>query len=186
MGSDNVIMGDALIDSFEPVSKELDAAVEAMQLRLQVSFDETVFDEFAKLGADLLHLRKILAPTRNVLDELATRKSRFVPEGTQPYLGGMVPRVERILQDVMVDREILSESLNLHMAIGDHKLNKVMQKLTVVSSVFLPLTFICGVYGMNFEVLPEKDWQYGYLYFWILCGVITTFVLYLMKRIKLL
>ena len=61
-----------------------------------------------------------------------------------------------------------------------------MQKLTVVSSVFLPLTFICGVYGMNFEVLPEKDWTYGYLYFWILCGIVVAFVLYLMRRIKLL
>jgi magnesium transporter len=179
-------MWDALIDGFEDIEHSFETAVEKMQRRILTTLDDQVFAEFGQLGSDLLHFRKILAPTRNVLDELATRKSRFVSEGTQPFLGGMVPRVERILQDVTVNREILSESLNLHMAINDHKLNKVMQKLTVVSSVFLPLTFLCGVYGMNFEHQPEFKWETGYIFFWVVAFSVATLVLYLMRRVKLL
>lgn len=121
-----------------------------------------------------------------MLDELATQKSRFVNEGTQPFIGAMVPKVERILQDVMVDREIMSDSLNVYMSITSHKTNKTMNKLTVVSLIFLPLTFVCGVYGMNFEALPEFKWQYGYVYFWSLVVMIAGTVLYLMRRAKLL
>lgn len=179
-------MWDALLDCFEDVANKLDAEVDAMQHRILTSFDDTIFEEFARLGNDLLHLRKVLAPTRNVLDELATRKSTFVPEGTQPFLGGMVPRVERILQDVMVSREILSNALGLHVAIGDHKLNKVMQKLTVVSAIFLPLTFLCGVYGMNFEFQPEFKWEHGYYFFWGTALGIVVLVLWLMRKAKVL
>lgn len=177
---------DALLEGFEEVNAKLDHEVELMQHRILTRFDDTVFEEFARLGNDLLHLRKILAPTRNVLDELANRKSPFVPEGTQPYLGGMIPRVERILQDVTVSREILQNALGLHVAIGDHKLNRSMQKLTVLSAVFLPLTFLCGVYGMNFEHQPEFKWELGYAFFWTVATSIVVFVLWAMWRLKLM
>ena len=67
----------------------------------------------------------------------------------------MVGSVDHLLQDMLVDRDILSESLNLYMSMVSHRTNEVMKKLTVVSVVFLPLTFLVGVYGMNFEIFPE-------------------------------
>ena len=67
---------------------------------------------------------------------------------------------------MLVDRDILSEALNLHMSMVSHRTNEVMKKLTVVSVVFLPLTFLVGVYGMNFEIFPELKWRFGYVYFW--------------------
>jgi magnesium transporter len=72
------------------------------------------------------------------------------------------------------------------MSLVAHKTNRTMSRLTVVSIIFLPLTFLCGVYGMNFEVLPEKDWDYGYLYFWMLVAAITGGLLWLMRRNKVL
>jgi magnesium transporter len=179
-------MWDAMIDGYEETGGRLDALVETMQKRIFTSFDDQVFADFALLGSDLLHFRKYLAPARNVLDELGTRKSRFVPEGTQPFLLGMVSRIERILQDVMVNREILSEALNLHVAIGDHKLNRIMEKLTIVTVIFLPLTFVCGVYGMNFEFQPEFKWELGYVWFWGLVASIVATAFVLMKWARLL
>lgn len=178
---------DALIDSYEEVEASLEARVEEMQDRVLKSFDDSVFPEFAALGNDLLHLRKLLGPTRNVLDELATRKSRFVSEATQPFLAGMISRVERILQDVTVYREVLSNALSLHVAMGDNKMNKIMQKLTTVSLFFMPLTFITGVYGMNFNYQPEFGWKYGYfLWFWGLVSVILGIVFIITRRMKYL
>ncbi|HEX5058511.1 MAG TPA: CorA family divalent cation transporter, partial [Kofleriaceae bacterium] len=146
----------------------------------------SIFAEASELGSDLLHLRKVVLPARSVLTDLSTRKSPFVSEATQPYLGNMVGTIERVLQDVLVDRDILSNSLNNYMSLVAHKTNQVMSKLTVVSIIFLPLTFLCGVYGMNFDIIPELHLEHGYLMFWGLAVVLVGGLLWLMRRNKLL
>jgi magnesium transporter len=177
---------DHLIDNYLAVHKKFEERVEEVQASLIGEVDDKVFAEASELGSDLLHLRKVVLPARTVLTDLSTRKSPFVSEATQPYLGNMVGTIERVLQDVLVDRDILAGSLNNYMSLVAHKTNKVMSRLTVVSIIFLPLTFLCGVYGMNFNVIPEKEWEYGYLYFWIAVGLIVLVLLGLMKRNKLL
>jgi len=177
---------DTLIDNYLSVHKAFEERVEQVQARLIGDVDEKVFGDASELGSDLLHLRKIVLPARAVLTDLSTRKSPFVSEATQPFLANMVGTIERVLQDVLVDRDILSGALNNYMSMVAHKTNKVMSRLTVVSIIFLPLTFLCGVYGMNFNILPEKEWEYGYLYFWGLTAVIVVGLLFLMRRYKLL
>ena len=177
---------DCLIDNYLNVHKKFEERVEHVQQRLIGDVDESVFGEASELTTDLLHLRKVVLPARAVLTDLSTRKSPFVSEATQPFLGNMVGTVERVLQDVLVDRDILSGTLNNYMSMVAHQTNRVMNRLTVVSVIFLPLTFICGVYGMNFEVLPETRWEYGYLVFWIGVAVIAGALLWFMRRKRLL
>ena len=177
---------DHLVDNYLAVHKSFEDRVERVQRAFAGEVDEAVFKEASDLGSDLLQLRKTLLPARAVLTELSTRKSAFVSESTQPFLGNMVGTVERVLQDVLVDRDILSDSLNNYMSMVAHRTNRVMGKLTVVSVIFLPLTFLCGVYGMNFEVLPELKWEWGYYAFW---GAVAAIVLGLgavMRRMRLL
>ena len=145
-----------------------------------------MFAEANELTADLLHLRKVVLPARTVLSDLSSKKSPFVSEATQPFLANMVGTIERVLQDVLVDRDILAGSLNNYMSMVSYKTNQVMNRLTVVSVIFLPLTFLCGVYGMNFAVLPETKWEHGYAYFWGLVGLITIGLLWFMRRNRLL
>ena len=85
----------------------------------------------------------------------------------------------------MVARDILSESLDLHMSLVVHRTNRVITRLTAVSMVFLPLTFLCGIYGMNFEFMPELAWPVGYALFWVVVILVTTFQLVLLRRKKL-
>jgi len=177
---------DHLIDNYLEIHKAFEERVEAVQDALIGSVDESVFADASELGSDLLHLRKVVLPARSVLTELSTRKSPFVSEATQPFLGNMVGTVERVLQDVLVDRDILSGALNNYMSMVAHQTNKVMNKLTVVSVVFLPLTFLCGVYGMNFAVIPETHWRYGYLLFWLVTLGISVGLGWVMRRARLL
>ena len=177
---------DHLIENYLAVHKKFEERVDEVQASLSGDVDDTVFAEASELGADLLHLRKVVLPARAVLTDLSSRKSAYVSEATQPYLANMVGTIERVLQDVLVDRDILSGSLNNYMSLVAHKTNRTMSRLTVVSIIFLPLTFLCGVYGMNFNVLPEKEWEYGYLYFWGLTALIVIGLLWLMRRNKLL
>jgi magnesium transporter len=85
----------------------------------------------------------------------------------------MVGTLERLGNDLCTEREILAEALNLYLSMVSHRTNRIVNRLTMLSAIFLPLTFLCGVYGMNFRVLPELEWEYGYLYFWGLATVIT-------------
>ena len=177
---------DHLLENYLAVHKKFEERVDLVQSRLSGDVDDRVFAEASELGADLLHLRKVVLPARAVLTDLSSRKSPYVSEATQPYLANMVGTIERVLQDVLVDRDILSGSLNNYMSLVAHKTNRTMSRLTVVSIIFMPLTFLCGVYGMNFDVLPEKTWEYGYLAFWVVTVVIVGGLLWLMRRNKLL
>jgi len=177
---------DCLVDNYLSVHKKFEERVDEVQRRLVGEVEESIFAEASELGADLLHLRKVVLPARTVLTDLSTRKSAFVSEATQPYLNNMVGTIERVLQDVLVDRDILNGSLNNYMSLVAHKSNKTMGKLTVVSIIFMPLTFLCGVYGMNFEYLPELNWRGSYFVFWGIVVALTGALLYLMRRNKLL
>jgi magnesium transporter len=121
-----------------------------------------------------------------VLADLAARKTPFIAETTQPFLANMVGTIERVLQDVLVDRDILSGSLNNYLSMVAHRTNQIMNRLTIVSVIFLPLTFLCGVYGMNFRVMPEIDWRYGYPLFWVLALMIVGFGAWWMRRNRFL
>ena len=96
----------------------------------------------------------------------------------------MVGTLERLGTDLAVEREILAETLTLYLGIVSHRTNQLLHRLTLVSVVFLPLTFLCGVYGMNFDFLPEVHWRYGYAYFWgaVLVIVVGTVLLMRAKR----
>jgi len=178
---------DDLIDNYLSVQKLMEERVERLQTELrEEEVDDGVFTQISELGADLLHLRKVLLPARSVLTELSSRKTLFISSATQPFLANMVGAVEHVLQDLLVDRDILSESLNLYMSLVSHRTNEVMKRLTVVSVIFLPLTFLVGVYGMNFSYIPELGWHYGYHLFWIATIGIAVSLLWLLRRLRML
>jgi len=177
---------DNLIDHYAAVQKQFERAVEDLQKQLVADGDDSVFARVSHIGANLLHFRTVLAPARSILHELSSRRTVFISEATQAALANMVGLVDHILQDVMVDRDILAQSLNLHMSMVSHRTNRVMNKLTVISTIFLPLTFLCGVYGMNFVRFPELHWRYGYLYFWALTAAIIGVLVVILRKNRML
>jgi magnesium transporter len=117
-----------------------------------------------------------------LLSELGNRRSAYVNESTQPALITMSETLERLGGDLTTEREVLNETLNLYMGMVSHRTNKVVNRLTIISVIFLPLSFLCGVYGINLKGAPEFEWEHGYLYFWVLCIMITVGLLYFMRR----
>jgi magnesium transporter len=177
---------DHLLENYLGVQKRFEERVEALQHTLIGDVDDRVFGEVSELASDLLHLRKVLLPARSVLSELSTRRSLYVSEATQGFLANMVGTVERVLQDLLVARDILSGSLNLYLSRVSHRTNSVMTKLTVVSVIFMPLSFLCGVYGMNLMDIPEQHWPHAYKAFWAVSVVIVGALVYFLRRNKLL
>ena len=177
---------DHLADHYVEIQKVLESHVETLQRELFGEGDDDVFHHVSEIGADLLRFRSLLMPARAILSELSTRRSIFVSEATQPYLANIVGTIERVLQDVLVDRDSLTQALSLYLSMVGHRTNRAMSKLTVITVIFLPLTFLCGVYGMNFEVLPELRWEYGYFAFWFMVVAIVVTMVYIMRRARLL
>lgn len=178
---------DQLAEHYNAVQLSFEDRVEAVQRELMSEpDDDQVFTRVSTLSADLLNFRKLVLPARTALSDLSTRRSPYLSETTQRLLANVVGSVERVLQDVLVDRDILSEALNSYMSLVSHRTNRVMKRLTVVNIVFLPLTFLCGVYGMNFEYLPELRWQYGYPVFWLAVAAIVLAIAWVSKRARLL
>jgi len=177
---------DALADHYAGIEKHLEKEVEYLQSELVKDADDEVFTRVSDIGENLLHFRGVLMSARKVINDLAGRRSHLVSEATQTSLNIIAGTLERLLQDVLVDREILTQSLSLQMSIASHQTNRAMSKLTVVSAIFLPLTFLCGVYGMNFAVFPEIHWKYGYVFFWSACITIVLILLGLLRRYRLL
>ncbi|HUG68048.1 MAG TPA: magnesium transporter CorA family protein [Pirellulaceae bacterium] len=175
---------DHLIDSYTKVLRQIESQVEDVQEQILQGADERIFAKGAAVTRELLSFRKLILAAREVLHELAARRSPFVSELSQPFLGNMVGALERLSSDLAVEREILAESMNLYIGIVSQRTNELLRRLTLISMIFLPLTFLCGVYGMNFDHLPELHWKWGYLGFWLLVGCIVTGLLITMRRMR--
>ena len=165
---------------------KIDAEVERTRLALRHSADENALDSLGQVSDRLLSLRKQVLPTRRLFEELVARKTSLVSDTTLGFIGGMIDTLERLLADIAADREILDTSLQHSLTVMSHRTNQTMNRLAVVSTIFLPLTFLCGVYGMNFEIMPEVRWVHGYLFFWILSLGITTTLVVVLRRARLL
>ncbi len=173
---------DTLIESYRKSIRMVSQLVESIHGEIFGEVDDRIFNRVSSITRDLLAFRKIMMAAREVLDQMATRHSPFITSGSQPFLTRLADTLGRLCSDLAVEREILAETLNLYMGIVSHRTNKVVNRLTVLSTIFLPLTFLCGVYGMNFEGIPELSWRHGYVWFWALSLTITGTLLVVMRR----
>ena len=155
----------AQVNQFIALQSELEHDVEGVRIAVHHEVNETTLDRLSHMSAKLMVLRKMVLPARRVLEELVSRKTALIIDS---------------------NREILESAVNLSLTFTAHRTNMTMNRMAVVSTIFLPLTFLCGVYGMNFEVLPEIRWTHGYAYFWVLSAIITIALVVLLKRLRLL
>jgi magnesium transporter len=93
---------------------------------------------------------------------LGKRESPLIREATAPYLRDVYDHVIHVIDSVDIYREMISSMLDMYLSSVSNRLNEVMKVLTVIATIFMPLTFIAGVYGMNFRRMPELEWRYGY------------------------
>lgn len=177
-------VADHLIGGYRSALNALSVKVEDIQKSLLGDIGDEILSQVSELTRALLDYRNAVVTAREAIDELATRKSDFVPESTQPFLDRQTVPLDRLANDSATERTVLSESLNLYMGLVSHRTNKVVNRLTILSMVFLPLNFFAAVYGMNFEHMPELGWRYSYLVFWIISTVFITSLLLIIRKKK--
>ncbi len=175
-------LADHLSEEYTQVICEIAEDTEVIEDSLFEKSDEGVFTRVADLMRSTVEFYKVVVFAREVVHDLATTRSPFIHDTTQPYLEKKAVLLDRLSADIAAEREVLSESVNLYLSIVTHTTNKFLSRLTALGTLFLPLSFFAGVYGMNFDNLPELHWQYGYHTFWAIVITFTVSLLAFMKH----
>jgi magnesium transporter len=174
---------DVVVDHYFLVLERIGERVEELDELLEQPRGGAGLDEVHAVRRALLQLRRTVGPARDVAATLARGDSAFVKKSTLPFFRDVMDHATRVSDSVESLRELTTSLADLHMSRLSHRMNEVMKVLTVIATIFIPMTFIAGVYGMNFVQMPELGWRYGYPAVWaVMLGVGGGLVVYMRKR----
>ena len=153
---------DAVVDVYFIVLEHFAASIEALELEVLDGVRSDQAKRIYQIRREIEHFRRQISPLREVVGTLHRTGDELIRAETQPFLGDVYDHLVRVTESVDSFREAAGWALELHLAMGSHRMNEIMRVLTVMSAIFMPLTFVVGIYGMNFEHMPELTWRYGY------------------------
>ena len=176
-------MLEAIIDNYFEVLESITARIENIDERIHNTNNKAIFKEIEIEKRKLIELRKIVQPTRDMTLQILNSESNFLDKSNLRYFANLKSSCLSILEEIDANKQILEGLTNLYYASQGQRMNQIMKVLTIVSAIFIPLTFIVGVYGMNFENIPELKYQNGYfiiMAFMLILGI--SLLMYFIKR----
>lgn len=153
---------DACVDHYFVALESMAERVELLEERLVTDPKKDLLSEIHRLKVDMIFLRRSVWPMREVISRLAAGDSNFVEESTLPYLRDVYDHTVHVVDTMETYRDIVSGMLDIYLSSVSNRLNEIMKVLTIISTIFIPLTFLSGWYGMNFKNMPELSWEWGY------------------------
>lgn len=175
---------DAVVDQYFLVVERIGDRIEEIDERLLVDPRSTDVAEIHRIKRDILHLRRAVWPLREEVGALSMSVSALVGAETKVFLRDLYDHTIQIMDIVETSRDILGGMHDTYLTTISNKMNETMKILTIISTFFIPLTFIVGVYGMNFDYMPELRWHWGYLLLWGIMATIVFFMVWFFKRKK--
>jgi magnesium transporter len=173
---------DAVVDGYFGVVEHLGEQVEALEEELVETPDRETLRRIYALRRQLLILRKAIWPLREVVSELQRGDSPLVAPETLIYLRDLYDHVYQVMDTVETLREMVAGMIDIYLSSISNRLNEVMKVLTMFSTIFIPLTFIVGIYGMNFRYMPELVSRWGYPAVWAVMITMTATMVYYFRR----
>ncbi len=162
---------DIVVDNYMYIISEFGDKIEDLEDKLLVNPDQSVIEQINSYKQELNYLRKSINPAKEMILSLSKMESEFINESTYVHFKELLDNINHATESTDNYREILSDQLNIYHTTVSTRLNDIMKFLTVFSVIFIPLTFIAGIYGTNFDVIPELHYKYSYFIMW---GVIIT------------
>ena len=157
---------DAIVDNYFLILENVGEKIEDTEQRLATNPNPETLMFIHELKKEMIFLRKSIWPLREVISGLERCESPLIHESTGTYLRDVYDHTIQIIDTVESFRDMISGMLDIYLSSISNKMNAVMKVLTIFASIFIPLTFFAGVYGMNFNYLPELEWRWGYFGFW--------------------
>jgi magnesium transporter len=164
MGADYLayLLIDAVVDKYFAVLDGLGSGIEDFEDRALDERDENLLRDIQKIKQNLLQVRKVIGPLRESISVLIHLDSPWLSDGLEPFLTDVYDHLIQAAETVEMYRELIAGVMEINLATVSNRLNKVMKVLTIISTIFIPLTFIAGVYGMNFHFMPELEVPWAY------------------------
>lgn len=153
---------DAIVDQYYWVMEGIEEVIEGLEDELITNPDANIKAEIHHLKKELLVLRKSIFPLREAISRFSKTDSVFVEESSLIFIRDLYDHTIQIMDMVETYRDMLNGLQDLFLTEVSFRMNKIMQLLTLISTIFIPLTFLSGIYGMNFTYIPELQWKYGY------------------------
>ncbi|MDH4163686.1 MAG: magnesium/cobalt transporter CorA [Nitrospirota bacterium] len=163
---------DALVDGYFLILEKLGDRIDALEDELMARPSRAIVEKLYHLKRELLFVHKAVWPLREVIARLQRRESALIRETTTPYLRDVYDHLAQVIDSVEIYREIMTEMLETYLSSVSNRLNEIMKVLTIIATIFMPLTFLAGVYGMNFKHMPELEWKYGYYLVWAVMAAV--------------
>jgi magnesium transporter len=186
MGADYLVYAqmDSIVDNYYSVMEKLGEEIELIEDELVTDPTPAPLRVIHRLKRDMIFLRKSVWPLREVISGLERGESPLVTDSTGIYLRDVYDHTIQVIDTIETFRDMLSGMLDIYLSSVSNRLNSVMKVLTVIATIFMPLTFIVGLYGMNFKYMPELEWRWGYPVVLVVMVAIAAWMLVLFKRKK--
>jgi magnesium transporter len=175
---------DAIVDSCFPILETYSDQAEELEDKILAHSEPGLINEIHQLKRDLLMLRWVIWPMREVASSLQREEHECISETTRVYLRDLYDHIIQIIDLIETYREITSDLTETYMSSVSNRMNEIMKVLTLIGTIFIPLTFLAGVYGMNFRYFPELDEVWAYPAFWIVCSVAIVIMVIFFRRRK--
>jgi magnesium transporter len=174
---------DAVVDCYFTCIEKIGDKVEEIEEDIINNSDKKSLLELYHLKREMIYLRKQVWPLRDMINNMIRSETHLINPSTDIYLRDLSDHVTRIIDTVETYRDLLSGIMDIYLSTNANKMNEVMKVLTIMSSIFIPVTFIAGVYGMNFENMPELKTRDGYYFIWgVMISIITGLLIYFKRR----
>ena len=176
-------LADELVADYLSVVEEIDAAIDEIEDQVFTDPQPELLERIFALKRGLLHLRRIIAPQREVFSKLARGDYALVEPRSQIFFRDVYDHLVRLHDITESMRDLVGSALDTYLSVTSNRMNEVMKVLTVIATIFMPLSFIAGVYGMNFHYMPELGWRLAYPAVWlIMLGISVLMLIYFRRR----
>lgn len=173
---------DSIVDHYFLVLETVSEKIEVIEALAMNEPDTSVLQKIYLERRQILALRRSVYPLREVISSFEKNADQFITRETKPFIRDLYDNTIQVIETMEVFRDMSSGVLDLYMNSLSNRMNNVMKVLTIISTIFIPLTFVAGIYGMNFENMPELRWHYGYFY--VLAGMLVSALIMLGYFIK--
>ncbi|MDF1673678.1 MAG: magnesium/cobalt transporter CorA [Vicingaceae bacterium] len=184
LGADYLLyrLMDIVVDNYFFVTEHFSDVTEELEGQVLTDPEPDILQRIQRLKKQLIAIRKAVNPLREAVS-LLEKDTKLFKEGTKRYLRDVYEHIIQVNDTIESQRDSLSSIMDLYHTSVSNRMNEIMKVLTIISTIFIPLTFIAGIYGMNFEIIPELKWKYGYLGVWGLMIVIfIAMIIYFKKK----
>ncbi len=173
---------DAVADNYIHIIERMGEQIEDLEEDILSGEDTGVMEKIHGFKREINYLRKSVRPAKEAVLQLTRLDSELVDDITLPFLKDLYDLVSHAAEAIDTYRDLLTDQLNIHNSVTANKMNDIMKILTIFAAVFIPLTFIAGIYGTNFEYLPELHYKYAYFVFWAVLIFLAGALMFYFKR----